>query len=66
MSPLAKCPRCKRKFEFHEDEMDSIADGSGACADCRLQLAENAFILGIAMGTVDPPKELLGNDEEDE
>jgi len=55
VSPKAKCPRCGDVVDFHEDEMDAVADGSGVCMDCRLQLTEDGYILGIAMGVVEPP-----------
>lgn len=66
MNPPAVCPRCKRTLEFHEDEMDEIADGSAACAECRLELTQQGFIMGIAMGTEKPPPELLEREEEDD
>jgi ribosomal protein L37AE/L43A len=65
VNPPAICPVCKRTREFHDDEMEQIADGSAACAECGLELAQAAFIDGIAMGTIEAPPELLGKEEDD-
>lgn len=65
MNPPAVCPVCKRTLEFHDDEMEQIADGSAACPDCRLQLTQDGFIMGIAMGTEKAPEALLEREEDE-
>ena len=58
MNPAAQCPRCKKTVEFHDEEMDSVADGSGVCTPCRLEIAEAGYIMGIATGEIEPPEGL--------
>lgn len=64
MSPEAPCPRCGKPTQFHDDEMEGVEDGSGACMQCRLELTESGYIMGIAMGVIEPPE--LEEEEEHE
>lgn len=43
MSPLLECPHCKELFNFHDDELDGVADGSVVCMSCQFETALNAW-----------------------
>lgn len=63
MSPEAPCPRCGRKTDFHEDEMEDVEMGAAYCVECRMKIAEDAYILGIAMGWEEPPDSVKEDEE---
>lgn len=67
MSPIRPCPYCGKPFDFHEDELDRVADGSAVCLECGLKVTEAAFILEVVSG--EHPElvdEILGQEEEEE
>jgi len=62
VNPVLPCPWCGKDTDFHEDEVEEVADGRAICLKCGLEMAETTMILEIVAG--EHPH--LVPDEEDE
>lgn len=50
MNPVLACPQCGKDYDFHQDEVEGVADGSSICLQCGMTLAEANFILEVVAG----------------
>lgn len=50
MNPIRPCPQCGKDTDFHEDELEQVADGRAICLQCGMELTEANMVLDIVAG----------------
>lgn len=60
-----KCPGCKRRVEFHDDEAEGVKEGGVFCLECTAKRAHDAFVMEIIAGEHDHLVPELNEEEED-
>lgn len=47
------CPHCGKETDFHEDEVESVEDGSAVCLECGLEVTAAAAVVEALGGSMD-------------
>lgn len=50
MNPVLPCPQCGKNYDFHENEVEGVADGRNICLQCGLELEEANFVAEVIAG----------------
>lgn len=63
MNPIMPCPQCGRDTDFHEDEVEGVADGRNICMRCGMELEAANFVLEVVAGEHPEFVELMNQEE---